>query len=319
MDAGGTKTAFVLTDENGRVLARHRSGRGAFLSEGSEGLHSLLAQGIGELCRRAGISPEDITFAGLGFPGYGEQEGSEIEILAACESVIGPGRVRCDCDCYLGWAGSLGMEPGINIVAGTGAICYGVNEAGDTARSSGWGAYCDEGSCRWVGERLIQTFTKQSDGRMPRTMLYEMFREENDLRDDLHFIGRLNHVLGGDGAKVAEFQLLADKIALAGDPAALAIYREAAEELAVAAAAVAKKLEMGEGHRVSYSGGLFRSGALILEPLEKLIRDQGGVLTAPRFSPELGAVLIAMRGADPGRDFGEFAFTEMKEESTDEQ
>ena len=36
VDSGGTKTAFVLADENGTVKARYRSGSGGFFSRGKE-------------------------------------------------------------------------------------------------------------------------------------------------------------------------------------------------------------------------------------------------------------------------------------------
>lgn len=177
VDAGGTKAAFILCDENGHAVARHRSQSRGFFSLGADGLEKLVTEGVDEICKLAGITRQDIAWAGLGFPGYGEKEGSEAVIREACQRALGGRPVTCECDCYLGWAGSLAMEPGINIVSGTGSICYGVNSEGQAARSSGWGAYCDEGSCTWIGGRLIAEFAKQADGRTPRTQLYDMFRE----------------------------------------------------------------------------------------------------------------------------------------------
>ncbi len=309
VDSGGTKTSFVLADDHGRILARRLSGGGRFLEIGADGLRTLIADGVTALCAKAGVEREQIMMAGLGFPGYGEQEGSEGEILAACEAAIGAGRVVCECDSYLGWAGSLAMQPGINVVAGTGSICYGVNEAGASARSSGWGVYCDEGSCRWIGERVIQLFTRQSDGRMPRTALYDIFKQHFGIDHDLHFIGPLNHELGGDAAKVAQLQRLCKAGFDAGDPHAKAIYDEAADELWLAIRTTVRALNLERSpFRVSYSGGLFRAGACILDPLRQRIEAAGGTLVAPRFEPEEGAVLMAMRSVDPQRDFSTLTF-----------
>jgi N-acetylglucosamine kinase-like BadF-type ATPase len=311
VDAGGTKTSFVLADENGRVRARHHSGGGSFLALGAEGLRALIADGVHALCRTAAIDRAQITGAALGFPGYGEEEGSEQQIAAACEAAIGAGKVVCQNDSYLGWAGSLAMQPGINIVAGTGAICFGVNEAGASARTSGWGSYCDEGSCRWIGERLIQVFTKQSDGRLPRTKLYDMFKQHAGIEHDLHFIAPLNHELGFDPSKTAQLQRVLKDIYDAGDHHAEAIYREAAQELWLAIHTTARKLDMSQTpFLVSYSGGLFRSGECVLGPLRDHVHEGGGTLVAPRFEPDLGAVLIAMHQAMPGKDFAAFAFVE---------
>ena len=51
-------------------------------------------------------------------------------------------------DSAAGWAGSLGLEEGINLVAGTGSIAYGQNKFGTEARAGGWDdGFSDEGSC----------------------------------------------------------------------------------------------------------------------------------------------------------------------------
>lgn len=312
VDAGGTKTSFVLSDAQGKIAARYESGSGRFFEKDAEGIYALAAEGLDALCRQAALAKDAIACAGFGFPGYGEKEGSEQAILEACERALGSNRVICECDCYMGWAGSLAMNPGVNIVSGTGAICYGVNEKGETARSSGWGAYCDEGSCRWLGSKLIQLFAKQADGRMPRTVLYEIFRAHFSLTHDAHFIYPINHVYGFSGAETAKLQMLLKTIYDAGDPHAALLYQEAAAELWLAAKTVAQKLNMGSGFNVSYSGGLFKAGACILDPLKTLAEQAGARLTPPRFSPELGAVLAAMRHVKQGMDFGSFTFTEQE-------
>lgn len=298
VDAGGTKTAFVLCDETGKVLARHRGAGGGFLSIGVQGVEKGVREGMLAVCERAGIVPDMITWTGAGFPGYGEVEGSETQILQACRRAVGSDRVTCACDCHLGWAGSMALQPGINIVAGTGSICYGVDEDGKTARSSGWGAYCDEGSCTWIGGRLIAAFAKQSDGRRPRTALYGMFREALEIEEDAYFIHTLNHDIAGKRGETAKLQMLAMRIAQAGDPVAKAIYEDAAAELCEAIVAVAHKLGMADGFTASYSGGLFQSGACITEPLGRLVAQSGGKLQAPAFPPEIGAVLMAMHAYD---------------------
>lgn len=54
---------------------------------------------------------------------------------------------KCGNDSQAAWAGSLACQPGVNIVAGTGAIGFGVDANGNMARASGWGPFCgDEGS-----------------------------------------------------------------------------------------------------------------------------------------------------------------------------
>lgn len=308
VDSGGTKTLFIIATEDGDILATHRAGSGGFFGKGKDGIRNLVMEGTAIVCEQAGIAKTEITYAGLGFPGYGERAGSEEVILSACEEALTPGRVVCACDCALGWAGSLAMAPGVNVISGTGSNCYGVNGKGESARSSGWGACCDEGSCRWIGTRLIQMFAKQSDGRMERTLLYDMFKAHFGIEKDTLFIYTLNHEVMRNGSEVAKLQLLAKDMYDAGDPCAGQIYREAAHELALSLHAVAVKLSMPKGYAASYSGGLFNIGEVITDPLRCEVEAMGGTLHAPRYTPEQGAVLLAMRALDPERPFEGLAF-----------
>jgi N-acetylglucosamine kinase-like BadF-type ATPase len=307
-DAGGTKTAFLLIDEAGRVLASHRVGTGSFFNLGSDGIARLVSDGAEAVCGQAGINMNDITAAGLGFPGYGEKPGSEAEITEACAKALYPAVVSCACDSYVAWAGSLAMQPGINIIAGTGANCYGVNEKGESARSSGWGANCDEGSCSWIGARVIQLFTKQSDGRLPQTAIYEIFRNHFKIENDTYFIHRLNEI-AADASETAKLQRLLETAYDAGDESALEIYNKAAYELACAIHAVAVKLGWdNKRYTASHSGGLFKAGEKIIRPLAEVVAANGGILKAPRFTPEQGACLTAIRAYNPESVFLTFSF-----------
>ncbi|MFA9379618.1 MAG: N-acetylglucosamine kinase [Acetanaerobacterium sp.] len=308
VDSGGTKAVFVLTDESGRIIAQHNREGATFLRDGLDGVYKLVRTGVEQLCRQGEIAVEDIASAGLGFPGYGEGVGSKAAVEEACEAAIGKGKAVCCCDSHLGWAGSLAMEPGINIVSGTGSICYGVSADGRSARSSGWGAYGDEGSCTWIGGRLIAAYQKQADGRMPRTRLYEMFRRYYSIEDDILFIQRLNHELSGARPETAKLQVLLKEIWETGDLVADEIYTEAASELALSIHTVARLLGFAGTYNASYSGGLFRSGDCILQPLSRAVEKNGGCLRTPRYAPEVGAILMAMRRIDPEVDFSNLVF-----------
>lgn len=302
VDCGGTKSSYVLADEKGGILGRYKGEGGTFLSLGAEGLSRIIEPGISRVCEISGIYRESISYAGFGFPGYGEGEDSDIVLKDMCCRILGHDRIICECDSYLGWAGSLGMEPGINIVSGTGSICFGVNEDGLTARTSGWGAYCDEGSCRWIGSKLLECFTKQADGRMEKTLLYEMFRKHFNITEDLYFIHDMNHVIASSGSETAKLQVLLKEIYEAGDLHAKRIYEEAASELWLAIKTTAIKLRFKNlPYKVSYSGGLFKSGSCITEPLDRYVRQGGGLLTEPRYEPDMGAVLMAARKNTEGR------------------
>lgn len=313
IDSGGTKAAFLLMDEQGNVIARHREPGCAVLGARKAGVKCMVEAGLAAICDKANVRREDIRALGLGISGYGEGEGTERETQEACDEAFFPGRCVCNLDTYVGWAGSLLFEPGVNIIAGTGSVVYGVAEDGRTARAGGWGARCDEGSCAWHGQRVVEAFTKQADGRMPRTALYDMFRERFHIEgDDAHFVLPLNREVVRDGRGLAELQYLLHDAYEAGDPTAGAIYELGAKELFLGVKAVEARLGM-RAAAVSYSGGLFKSGACILEPLRRLVTEDGGRLVAPRYEPDVGAVMMAMRFVNPEFDAHAFCVRERED------
>lgn len=305
IDSGGTKAAFLLGDETGRIYARYVGEGCTVLADGKQGIKRMVAEGVEAVCKIAGVTPDDIACVGLGISGYGEGEGTETGPLEACEEVLSPGRAICRCDTYVGWAGSLRCTPGINVIAGTGSIVYGVNAEGKEARSSGWGAWgagCDEGSCTWHGQQLIQEWTKQADGRRPRTNLYEMFRKRFNIVEDEYFIHELNvEVIVGRG--LPELQRFLKEVYDTGDPAAARIYDAGAEELWLGIQTTARKLGLeGTNYPVSYSGGLFKSGECALAPLRSRIEAAGARLVDPELAPDVGALIMAIRHKNPDFD-----------------
>ena len=304
VDSGGTKAAFLLADENGQVVARHREPGCTALGSRKAGMKQMLENGIGAICQKADIRKKDIAVLGLGICGYGEGEGAAEETQQACAEAFLPGRYVCALDTYIGWAGSLLFEPGINIIAGTGSVVFGVAADGAHARASGWGAGCDEGSCTWLGQRLVEAYTKQADGRRPRTAIYDIFRKHFDIQgEDEMFVKALNHEVVRGGKGLAALQYLLLQAWQAGDPVADAIYRAGAEELFLGVSTVAKKLGLSwEGLKVSYSGGLFKAGECALSPLREHIAQAGGQLVAPAHEPDVGAVMMAIRSRMPDFD-----------------
>lgn len=299
IDSGATKAAFLLADENGKVIARHRAAGFAVLGSRKAGVKKRVFEGATEICKIAGITLDDIAALGLGISGYGEGEGTEQETFEACAEVLSPDRVVCQCDTYVGWAGSLLFEPGINVIAGTGSIIYGVDKDGKSARSGGWGAWgagCDEGSCTWHGQRLVQEWTKQADGRRPRTNLYQMFRDRYNIDgEDEHFVMTLNREVIKDRG-LPELQRFLAEVYKTGDPIAAQIYDEGAEQLWLGIQAVARKLGLeGTAYPVSYSGGLFKSGECALAPLRKRVESAGARFVDPHFEPDVGALMMAMK------------------------
>lgn len=299
VDAGGTKTCFVLAAGDGTVLARNVMGSGYYLQIGMDRLRATLSEGVTALLASVGAEREAIAYAFFGLPSYGE-DSRDLPILDALgQAVLGHGRYRCGNDMICGWAGSLAGADGISITAGTGSIAYGERH-GRAARAGGWGElFGDEGSAYWIARHALNLFSRMSDGRLPRGPLHDLFRARFELDDDLDLCGR---ILAGDGARrdrVAALSSLVAEAAAIGDTTAIALFGQAADELAQIAESVRLQLAYGEDEPVplSYSGGVFEAGDLLLAPLKDALaaRSARYLLQKPLFEPGIGAALYARR------------------------
>lgn len=294
IDGGGTKTAYLLVDENGTCLAEEKTEGCSYKEIGIDRTAQLLKGGVSQCLNKAGLNEQNLSAIVVGLPCFGElKEEDGLVSKAIRETFYCPVHITNDVE--VGWAGSLGMRPGINIVAGTGSIAYGKNKAGESARSGGWSTFFgDEGSCYWLGRRTMELYSKQADGREEKGPLYELIREEFSLEEEMDFIGLMDREYIGERSRVASMQRLLLKAAKRHDPSAQRLYQEAARELGMMAGSILRQLWKDEKVPVSYSGGLFYAEEFVLPYLEKSVQDQNGFLVKPLFSPVQGAALMAI-------------------------
>ena len=299
VDGGGSKTRFLLIDETGRVLASHATGTAYYLEIGIEALEALLTRGIQTTLEQAGVAAGNVSYAFLGLPAYGEDRGLVPELDATPAAAIPHGRYRCGNDMVCAWAGALAGADGINIVAGTGSIAYG-EYAGRSARAGGWGElFSDEGSAYWLAREGLRLFSRMSDGRTPRGLLYERVRSHFALQQDLDLCATVYGKSVAQRSQLARLSRLVADSAGAGDEAARGLFEHAVTELAEIVDAVRAQLKVPQEVElpVSYSGGLFRLRELLLNPLAAALgrRPSRYRFLAARLPPEAGAALQAAR------------------------
>jgi len=299
VDGGGSKTEFVLIDESGRVLAMRREGPAYYLETGVEALKAMLASGIQATLAEGSVEPGDLTYAFLGLPAYGEDSCLLAILDRAASPVLSEERYRCANDMVCGWAGALGGRDGINIVAGTGSIAYG-EFAGRSARAGGWGElFSDEGSAYWVAREGLNLFSRMSDGRAEPGPLHRLIREHFRLRGDLDLCAALYGPPPLTRSAIAGLAPIVAQAARAGDTRSRRLFHSAATELAALVDSVRGKLDAPHDLvlPVSYSGGMFQFGELVLDPLRAALSgsERGYEFIAPRMSPGGGATLYAAK------------------------
>lgn len=299
VDGGGTKTAFCVLDADGTVRGESLgpATSPALGPGGTETAAKVLREGLAEVCRRAGTDAARLTYAYLGLPGHGESAALTRALDELPARVLGHGRYAVGNDMVCGWAGSLGLADGVNVISGTGSMAYGVLR-GRQARTGGWGElFGDEGSAHWIAVRGLNLFTRMSDGRLPAGPLLGVLRERFALGADLDLVDAVL-LAGLDRTAVAALSRCVSRAADEGDTACADVLDEAGRELAALARAARGALGAApaESLPVSWSGGVFTvprvraafTAALAASP-------EPYALHPPRTTPVLGAALVAAR------------------------
>ena len=297
VDGGGSKTALILIDREGAVRAMHVTVGSYYLTLGMEALGDMLSTAVSALLKKAQVSADAIEYGYLGLPAYGEDRVATAQMDSVPLRILEQGSFVCGNDMICGWAGSLACRDGINVIAGTGSICYG-ERLRVTARCGGWGElFSDEGSAYWIACRGLDLFSRMSDGRIPRGPFYDLIRQRLNITDDLELCRHVYVTLAGDRAGIAQLCPLVVEAAAASDHAAIAILEHAAEELALLVDTTRTQLGFSADERVdvSYSGGVFESVA-VLKHFTAVLALRGVYrVCEPAFPPVIGAALYAAK------------------------
>src|SRR5437868_15061777 len=160
IDGGGSKTAFLLVDEYYNEICHVETGPSNYLSVGPDAAKEAIAQGISQLTERPGI-------VCAGFAGAGRPEGVTFyrELL---HSLIPGVQVIIESDAFVASIGSIGIDPGILLIAGTGSIVIGRDKERSMFRVGGWGPHFgDEGSGFWIGREAVRAALRSIDSQSP--------------------------------------------------------------------------------------------------------------------------------------------------------
>ncbi|RVW00183.1 N-acetylglucosamine kinase [Rhodococcus xishaensis] len=313
VDGGGSKTAFVVLDESGLLLAETQSSACYYFTEGIELVSRVLEDGITEACRRAGIETHDITRAFFGLPSYGEVSADIKRLDTLPGEILGHDRFSCHNDMICGWAGSLACADGINVISGTGSMTYG-ERRGRGYRVGGWGElFGDEGSAYWIAVRGLNAFTRMSDGRLPRGPLYDVMKARIGIDSDLDLVDVVVNRWQGRRGAIADLSKTVVEAGAMGDRDAREILLDACDELALLVDATRVELgfDVDDPVPVSYSGGMFTAEAIRDEfqyALDELHPKYD--LREPLFGPGVGAALYAAKQA--GAPLSEHALARLR-------
>ena len=296
VDGGKSSTKAMVGDENGRVLGTGVGGPSNHVAEaeGRERLARAVTESVALACAQTGLAPSQVQFEAACFGmsgGPADKQAILAEILQVKKLVVTH-------DALIALSGATGAAPGVATIAGTGSIAFGRSQAGETARAGGWGfLFGDEGSGFDIARQALRAALRYEEGWGPQTALHPALIEAAGARDANELLHTL-YSRDWPRPRVAALAKVVDTVALAGDPVARDIIVNAAQQLAILANSVARRLfRAGDAVLVCYIGGMFRS-RLLLERYRQIVELEDGVrCQAPRYSPAAGALLEAYRAS----------------------
>lgn len=299
VDGGGTKTKFLMCDERGTYLASSVQPTCHYLQCGLDGVTQVMKNGLQACLSQAQFQEADIRSVFVACAGYGDIEQDNPKIEAAVKKAFSAFPYVIGNDTENALAGSLAGKPGINVIAGTGSIGLGKDEAGNMMRCGGWHHFFggDEGSAYWIACKLILHFTRQSDGREPKTALYAYIKDYYHFTHDSDILTLTIDTYQYDRTKIAAMSQHVYELANMQDPVALQIFKDAAKELSDMIISIYHGLSFTSSSiPISYSGGVFKSGDYILKPLQDYLSVLPSfTLHSPILPPDGGSVLLAMK------------------------
>ena len=299
LDGGQTGTRVIVADASGQILSRGAAGPANHAGDaaGREKLIQAVAGAVRQALQEAGRALETTRFvaACCGMSGGPEDKR---EILA---ELLSADQLEVVSDAQIALWGATGGEPGIVVIAGTGAIAFGQNANGKTARAGGWGyVFGDECGAFGIVRQALRAALRQEEGWGPPTLVYKLLLEKCNATT----ANELMHRFYSDEYprdKIAALAPLVGKAALEGDEPARQILAKAARQLAGLACAVREQLFQGDAAvTVATVGGVFQNSSVATEFARTLTsRADSGRPSAhvikPKFEPVVGALLKAFR------------------------
>lgn len=289
IDAGGTKTVGLLADQDGRILAEAR-GAGANLQTHGELQVEKVFDGILEPL--TGGAPADALC--LGIAGV-DRPGDEVVIRGILRRLGHRERARVVNDAVIALVAGAPERFGIVILAGTGSIAYGMDRKGGSARSGGFGhLLADEGSSYWLGRGALRAAVRAADGRDPATLLLPLVLGELGIASVSELVPLVYEEPGLPKRRIATLAQLVERAAGSADPTASRLLDDGARELALAARAVASRLQLEPPFPVVLAGGAFKACPSLVARVRASLAVPGAELRHLQAEPALGAVALAL-------------------------
>jgi N-acetylglucosamine kinase-like BadF-type ATPase len=294
VDAGGSKTYAIITDETGQMIASGKSGPGNHQIN-TEMASENIQHAVNQALQQAKLQPNGIAAAWFGLAGADRE--ADYLILRPMIKKLGFPNYDIVCDTMIALRAGTTKPYGVVVICGSGMNCTGVNMHGETLQCGGFGYnYGDFGGGNDLSIEAFRTVIRAWEGRCEPTLLTSMVLEVlgySSVEQMFH------HFLDYKRAIPRDLTKLLFDAAAQGDPASLHILRGQGIELGLSAQAVIRRLNMQkETFDLVLAGSVLTQGkADFIHPyIEKTVCEvaPGCNLRTLTVEPVVGAILMAM-------------------------
>jgi glucosamine kinase len=290
IDAGKTDTRVGLFEDGSPAAVRER-----VVGSDARHLSERTADRVARALAAVDLPAGGVDTAAAGIAGFECISARELAGLAdMLDEAVAAESVVLASDGVIAHLGALGGEPGVVVAAGTGTVVLGWDGNGSFAKVDGWGQLLDDaGSAYSIGRRGLASALREHDGRGGSNDL--RLRAENVFGP----LDGLPSQLERSTSAVRTVAAFAREVAAAareGDDVAVAIFADAAAELAQGAVAAADRIFPDGGPvAICLCGGVSASWDLIQLVFTEAIaaRRPAAVFVEPRGTTLAGARRLA--------------------------
>lgn len=298
IDGGQSHTEAVIAEANGNILGRGLGGASNHAEQpgGRERLQKAIMESVGQALYKARLPlMSEIRFASA----YCAMTGSADYKAEIIGDILQTDKLVAAHDAPAALFGATAGKPGVVVIAGTGSVVYAENEKGENLTVGGWGyLFGDQGSGFWLTMELarleIDYFNRTGKLTSKGGQLIKFFSCQ-DLRELVKRV--YSEQISRDD--FASFAQQIHEWADAGDQIIADVFiNGCGKELATLVSIAVKRIEFENGLLVTPVGGNFR-GATLQKSFSSWLHKtlpQASVIK-PRFSPAVGALLLAYREA----------------------
>lgn len=290
IDGGGSKTDFVLADENGNLVNRITLGACNPVDIGEEEALLVLKDGISQVC--GSISFSDISvFAGIAGSSTGDYAHKINRFLRSFNF----SRVHNGSDAMNAVALGLGNRDGIIVILGTGAVAF-TKESDKITKTGGYGfLFGDKGSGYSLGRDALLAAMEAEDGCGEATVLREYVLKKENTKTVSE---RLSLFYAGGKRLLASYAPLIFDAWEVGDTVATRILEDNMQAVARMIINASNKMSYQKDIPVVFFGSITKQEHIILPIIRKFLKKESStefryrltVCTEPVYK---GALLMA--------------------------